>query len=143
MLGTRISANLVEVRTVYDNTAPSSQSKLPKMILRYILLATFFASALSACGNPIWLPPAHKIDVQQGNLVEQEQIDQLREGMGRAEVQRILGQPVLESTLNPNRWDYVYTKGVSGEKVKARTLSVYFKNEQVTQIVDAYQPTKN
>ena len=113
------------------------------MKLRYLVLYSCLASALSACGNPIWLPPAHKIDVQQGNLVEQEQIDQLREGMSRDEVQRLLGQPVLEPALNTDRWDYVYTKGVSGEKVKARTLSIYFTDERVAKIVDAYRTAQN
>ena len=103
-------------------------------------VALLLLTALSGCGNPIWLPPAHKIDVQQGNLVEPEQIAALREGMTREQVQSILGQPVLESALDADRWDYVYTKGVSGERVKARSLSVYFDNDRVSRIVDAYQP---
>lgn len=113
------------------------------MTLRIALTTAPLLVALSGCGNPIWLPPAHKIDVQQGNLIEQEQITQLREGMSRDEVRRVLGQPVLEPTLDEDRWDYVYTKGVSGEKVKAKTLSVYFENERVARIVDAYKTAQN
>ncbi|MDO6462140.1 outer membrane protein assembly factor BamE [Granulosicoccaceae sp. 1_MG-2023] len=109
------------------------------MNLRIILLACLI-SLTGACGNPIWLPPAHKIDIQQGNLVDQEQVVQLREGMSRDEVRQLLGEPVLKPTVDADRWDYVYTKGRSGEHVKARRLTVFFEQERVSRIEDDYAP---
>lgn len=104
-----------------------------KSILFVILFAT-----VSACGNPFWLPPAHKIDIQQGNLITQEQIAQLQVGMSRDAVRSLLGEPVLTNGFEPNRWDYVYTRGVAGEHVKASNLIIFFDQDSVSKIDKNY-----
>lgn len=84
------------------------------------------ALLVSGCGDPFWLPRAHKIEVQQGNLLTQAQIESIKPGMARSEVSALIGVPVTESGFHPQRWDYVFTRGPAGAKVTGRRFSVFF-----------------
>ena len=46
------------------------------------------------------LPGVYKINVQQGNLVTQEMVDQLRPGMDKRQVKFILGTPLLSDPFH-------------------------------------------
>ena len=81
---------------------------------------------LTACGDPIWLPRAHKIEVQQGNLLTREQVNSVQTGMSRQEVAALIGVPVNQPAFQPDRWDYVFTRAPAGQTVKARRFSVFF-----------------
>ena len=47
----------------------------------------------------------HRIDIQQGNLVTQEQLGKVKTGMSRLDVRNILGTPLLQDVFHGNRWD--------------------------------------
>src|SRR5574343_662863 len=66
-------------------------------------------------------------NVQQGNVVEQKHIAQLRPGMTRDQVRYVLGTPLLQDPFHANRWDYVYRfeDGASGD-ITMRNIFVYF-----------------
>lgn len=77
-----------------------------------------------------WVPRPvneYKIDIQQGNVLTQEMVSQLRPGLTKDQVRFILGTPVLMDMFHANRWDYVYRlqKGSTGE-VEMRQFSTYF-----------------
>jgi outer membrane protein assembly factor BamE len=69
----------------------------------------------------------YRVNVQQGNVVEQKHIVQLRPGMTRDQVRFVLGTPLLQDPFNANRWDYVYRfeNGASGE-ITMRNIFVFF-----------------
>lgn len=50
----------------------------------------------------------YRIDIQQGNVVSQEAVAQLRPGMTRDQVRFLLGTPLLQDVFHADRWDYVY-----------------------------------
>ncbi len=50
----------------------------------------------------------YRIDINQGNYLEQKDINQLRLGMSKEQVQYILGTPMLIENGYPNTWYYVY-----------------------------------
>ena len=90
---------------------------------------------LSACaGDPFWLPRAHKISVQQGNLLNEEQLSQVTVGMDREKVRELIGTPVVDMPFQQNRWDYLFTRGPAGSAVKARRVSIIFRDDAVAQI---------
>ena len=90
---------------------------------------------LSACaGDPFWLPRAHKISVQQGNLINEQQLSQVTVGMDREKVRELIGTPVVNMPFQQNRWDYLFTRGPAGSAVKARRISIIFKDNAVAQI---------
>ena len=45
----------------------------------------------------------HRIDIQQGNLVTQEQLSKVKPGMSRLDVRNALGTPLLQDAFNGNR----------------------------------------
>ena len=53
---------------------------------------------LNACAS--WLPEAHHIEIQQGNVIKQAERDALRTGMTKKEVQDLLGKAILRDYIN-------------------------------------------
>ena len=50
----------------------------------------------------------YKIDIPQGNYIEQKQIDKLQIGMTKEQVKFVLGNPVIQDSFNQDTWYYVY-----------------------------------
>ena len=51
----------------------------------------------------------YRIDINQGNYVEQSAVDKLKFGMTKAQVRFVLGSPMLIENGYPNTWYYIYT----------------------------------
>ena len=77
----------------------------------------------------------YRIDIQQGNLLEDKDIDQVAVGMTRSQVQFLLGTPMVSDSFHRDRWDYAYyfRQGRSRE-IQRRWLIVYFENERVARV---------
>lgn len=76
----------------------------------------------------IGLPKVHKIDIQQGNVIEQDQINQLRPNMSKEQVRFIMGTPMLDDTFHANRWDYIFRFKPGYGEVEAKQATLYFNN---------------
>ena len=76
-----------------------------------------------------------RIDVQQGNLLEQNDIEAVQVGMTRSQVRFLLGTPVVEDPFHQDRWDYIYyfRKGRS-RTADRRWLIVYFDGDRAREI---------
>ena len=96
--------------------------------LRSLLLCIVAVVTLGAC--------VYRIDVQQGNLLEQNDIEAIRDGMTRSQVRFLLGTPLVESPFHADRWDYMYffRKGRSRESLQ-QWLIVYFDDDRVREIL--------
>lgn len=96
------------------------------------LLFVVACSLLAACSSykPSFINE-YRIDVQQGNVLTQEMVGQLRPGQTRDQVRFILGSPLITDIFHQSRWDYVYRfrDGRSGE-VESRQFSVFFDAEE-------------
>jgi len=79
--------------------------------------------------------------VQQGNVITQEMIDQLKPGMSRIQVAFIMGEPILRSTFNPNRWDYVYTILVPGLFDQQVNMALFFEEDVLAYFTGDMAPT--
>ena len=86
------------------------------------------------------LPGVYTIDIQQGNIVEQSMIDQLRPGMNKRQVQFIMGSPMMDDIFHKNRWDYLYLNKPSGEDKKQKQVSLFFENDQIVGIQGDFRP---
>ena len=107
-----------------------------KKILMFILALS--ALAISACTKIV---PIHHVEIQQGNLLTQQQVNQLKLGMTKAQVQQIMGQPILRSTFDPNRWDYVYTMKADGKPYQQQRITVFFKNDRLLKTAGSLEPS--
>ena len=80
------------------------------------------------------IPGVYRIDIQQGNVVEQQMLDRLEIGMERSKVRFIMGTPLLADPFNQDRWDYVYRlRRGSGEEVSQR-VSLYFADDRLARV---------
>ncbi len=101
---------------------------------------------LSACSwvpdlSEVGLPRVHKVDVPQGNVVEQEQINQLRPGMSKQQVRFVMGTPMLNDPFHPDRWDYIYHFKPGYGDVVFKQASVYFnKDGRLVNIIGTFRP---
>ena len=77
----------------------------------------------------------YRIDIQQGNLLEDSNVAQVEVGMTRSQVQFLLGTPMVADSFHRNRWDYAYylRRGRSPE-AEQRWLVVYFDEDRVSRI---------
>ena len=50
----------------------------------------------------------YRLDVQQGNLLDEADIQAITPGMTRSQVRYLLGTPVAVDPFRTDRWDYMY-----------------------------------
>lgn len=97
-------------------------------------LTILFTLLVAAC-NPIY-----KANVQQGNMLEQDMINELRPGMTKRQVELVLGTPSVSSTFHGNRWDYVYTFRQGRGELEERHLTVFFENDRLVRMEGDWKP---
>jgi outer membrane protein assembly factor BamE len=93
----------------------------------FLLFALVFA--LSACSSISGLsifPGVHKLDRQQGNIIDQEKLDQLEVGLTKAQAQFVMGTPLISDTFDLDRWDYVYQFLSASGLVLERSVTLQF-----------------
>ncbi|MEE9451131.1 MAG: outer membrane protein assembly factor BamE [Gammaproteobacteria bacterium] len=79
------------------------------------------------------LGPQYRI-IQQGNIINPEQMGQLKPGMSKVHVTNIMGTPLTSDLFNPNRWEYVYSREQFRKPLVLEKLIVKFENDQITSI---------
>ncbi len=95
-----------------------------------VLFPAFLALGFSACSYVPRIVTEYRIDVQQGNVLTQEMVAQLKPGLTRDQVRFILGTPMLTDMFHANRWDYVYRlQDGRTNAVESRRLTVFFDQE--------------
>jgi outer membrane protein assembly factor BamE len=77
----------------------------------------------------------YRIDIQQGNLLDEEAVEQVQIGMSRSAVQFLLGTPMIADAFHQQRWDYAYylRRGRSRD-VERRWLIVHFDGNEVSSL---------
>ncbi len=83
----------------------------------------------------------YKVDVQQGNEINEQQVRELEPGMNRRDVRARLGTPLVEDPFRSDRWDYVYTFRAGGSKeVERKQLTLYFEEDRLVRIAGSADP---
>src|SRR5215510_7018891 len=77
----------------------------------------------------------YRIDIQQGNFLEDKDIDRVTVGMTRVQVRSLLGTPMVADPFQSSRWDYVYyLKRGRLTKPVQRNFIVHFQDDKVSSI---------
>jgi outer membrane protein assembly factor BamE len=95
--------------------------------IRAILVTLAVSLTASAC--------VYRINIQQGNFLDQKDVDQVKDGMTRSQVRYLLGTPMVADSFDKERWDYIYylKKGRS-RHVDSRRVTVYFDGDKVAKL---------
>jgi outer membrane protein assembly factor BamE len=99
-----------------------------------VFLLSVAALMLTAC-----FPGVYKLDIPQGNILEKDKMEQIKEGMSKRQVRYVLGTPLLMDTFNQDRWDYHYSHryylpGSREATVRQAHLILFFEKGQLVKI---------
>ena len=108
--------------------------------MRLILIAIITTITLSGCGF-VGFPGVYRIGIEQGNVVTQEMVDQLKPGMTRRQVRFVLGTPLIEDSFNQDRWDYQYVFSRGDVQILDNSLTVYFDGDALTHFDSKIPPS--
>jgi outer membrane protein assembly factor BamE len=103
------------------------------------LVIICLSACLGACGF-VGFPGVYKINVEQGNIIDQEMADQLKPGMSRRQVRFIMGTPLVEDTFNQDRWDYAYVKRNGRNVLSESRMTVIFEGDSLLSVEGDYLP---
>lgn len=86
------------------------------------------------------LPLMYRPPVQQGSVITQEMINQLKPGMTKRQVTYTLGTPGLIDSFHQDRWDYVYTLKENAEERVQKDLTLFFEDDRLVRITGDFRP---
>lgn len=102
---------------------------MPKQSIQIAILILTATTAISGCIRP------YKLDIQQGNVITQDLVEQVQPGMTRREVQYILGTPLVADPFHTDRWDYFYAfKSGRAENREQGRVTVVFENDKLLRV---------
>ncbi|MDG0991586.1 MAG: outer membrane protein assembly factor BamE [Luminiphilus sp.] len=101
---------------------------------------TLALALLSGCSGSLSFLSAYRIDVEQGNIVTTEMIEQLKPGMTRRQVRFVMGTPLIEDTFNTDRWDYRYFLRNGNKTLEESKLSVFFDGDNLINVSGSEVP---
>lgn len=128
---------------------------MSKLLILVPLLATVVTSGCSTLGDGLRslgdvtkiVPNAldkttlvYKPEIQQGNVVTQEQLNELQPGMTKRQVRFVLGTPMVSDVFHTNRWEYAYTFGVGSRTTEQKHITVYFEQDRLVRIAGDMRP---
>lgn len=77
----------------------------------------------------------YRANISQGNIVEEEDLDQVEIGMTRNQVRFLLGTPMIDDPFHQKRWDYVYYVKIGRNDASAkRWVTILFDADTVSDI---------
>lgn len=79
-------------------------------------------------------PLVYRIDIQQGNDIDQSMVNKLRVGMDERQVKFIMGTPLLIDPFHPDRWEYLYYNQESGEEAQSRHVTLHFNEGRLSHV---------
>jgi len=88
-----------------------------------ILVFTLFTSSCSLLD-----PIVYKLPIQQGDIIEQKQVDKLRVDMTKDQVKFVLGTPMVTDAFDEDHWIYLYVLKNQDGDTKQQQLQVNFEN---------------
>ena len=121
------------------NAVPRPRRLSPKAAVLFPIVAAIFTGGCEMPAMPELpslpaIPGVYRIDIQQGNVVDQVMVGQLEFGMERRKVLFIMGTPLLVDPFNQDRWDYFYSlRPGSGEEVSQR-VTLHFDGDRLARI---------
>jgi outer membrane protein assembly factor BamE len=107
-----------------------------------LLLAAATSLTLTACNTILNnLPGVYTLDIEQGNIIDQNMVNQLRPNMTKRQVLYIMGSPMLADAFHEKRWDYLYSEQPGGEDRVQKRLSLFFNGDNLMGVQGDFRPS--
>lgn len=90
----------------------------------------------------LWIFSPYRPDIQQGNFVSQEMLDQLKAGQTRDQVRFLLGSPLLADAFHAERWDYPFYLARGNGELTTSRVTVFFKDDVVERFEGGNLPSE-
>ncbi len=90
----------------------------------------------------LWVFSPYRPDIQQGNFVSQEMLNQLKTGQTRDQVKFILGTPLLTDAFHADRWDYPFYLARGNGELTTSRVTVYFQDDKLARIDGGNLPSE-
>jgi outer membrane protein assembly factor BamE len=95
--------------------------------MKHLLLTLLMvSSSLTGCA-------IYKLDIQQGNVITQEMLDQVEVAMTEQKILFLLGSPMLIDPFHPQRWEYIYSLQPGGKSPSQRRITLVFNQDKKLQ----------
>jgi len=99
---------------------------------------------LPACSTlAVDTPLVYKIDINQGNIIDQEMVNLLRPNMTKRQVIYIMGSPLLIGSFNTNRWDYVHSEQKGHDDRIQQRVALFFEGDRLIHLEGDLAPENN
>jgi outer membrane protein assembly factor BamE len=85
--------------------------------------------AMAGCGSNFGFPGVYRINVEQGNVVNEDMVEKLRPGLNKRQVRYIMGTPLIEDSFHADRWDYRYLLRNGTETLMETRLTLWFDGD--------------
>ena len=90
----------------------------------------------------LWIFSPYRPDIQQGNFVSQEMLNQLKAGQTRDQVRFLLGSPLLMDAFHADRWDYPFYLARGNGELTTSRVTVFFKDDVVERFEGGNLPSE-
>jgi len=91
------------------------------MVRLFLVVLVLF---LSSC--------VYTLGIQQGNILDQKDIDRLRPDLTKNQVVFVLGNPVVDDSFSDDKWIYLYRyKNLNKDENTSKKLTLYFENDKL------------
>lgn len=106
---------------------------MQKIIVACLIFLLFSCSTAEKITSPVdyFKSKIYKLDVQQGNVIDNKMLMRLKPGMTKKQVRFVLGTPLIQDSFHQDRWDYVYKLMKNERLVEERHVVVVFKDDQL------------
>ncbi len=100
------------------------------MIYRKWTILLFMAIVLAIGSGCVY-----RANISQGNLIKEEDLEQVEVGMTKNQVRFLLGTPMIDDPFSKQRWDYIYYIKIGRRDATfKRWVSVFFVEDVVSEI---------
>ncbi len=110
---------------------------------KYIqIFVTIFVSTLFVGCSTLEFPGVYKINIEQGNVITQEMVDQLKPGMSMEQVEYVMGSPLIKDSFNGDRWDYIYNIQRGDQPRTQHKITIFFEHESLKYFTGDFVPSE-
>ena len=94
-----------------------------------IVISTFILLIFISCTS---LSP-YKVPILQGNIIDEDDISKLKEGLTKEQIQFIFGTAIIKDPFHSSRWDYYYSIQIGDNLIENKKLTIFFNADSLVE----------